>query len=342
VTLIVSVLASDWVMQASDRRFTGRIDGERLEFRDGANKAVFAAERFAFAFTGRVDVDGQCADEWLQLALSRLFARGMSAEEAFEEVGHLLTGKFMVLASDDDNRALSVIGVGWSDESFAARAPSIIRISNMHDRSGRRLHSVGDEFSVSTDSLEGKPFLVSIDGVGLHPEQRGALEAQIDCLLSQGEEAEPVARLVVEAMRQQADDSDSVGRGVMLNNLPRAPGPPDGMITLIGRWPEKSVRTFAYFPEDDDAAVMHAPLVVSSDGSMMGNFQASGADVTLPSFAAPMGATSPTSGLMYSDPANPPSTGTAVGQAVRAVPKLGRNDPCWCESGKKFKKCHGA
>jgi preprotein translocase subunit SecA len=22
--------------------------------------------------------------------------------------------------------------------------------------------------------------------------------------------------------------------------------------------------------------------------------------------------------------------------------KLGRNDPCWCGSGKKFKRCHGA
>jgi preprotein translocase subunit SecA len=21
---------------------------------------------------------------------------------------------------------------------------------------------------------------------------------------------------------------------------------------------------------------------------------------------------------------------------------VGRNDPCWCGSGKKFKKCHGA
>ena len=26
----------------------------------------------------------------------------------------------------------------------------------------------------------------------------------------------------------------------------------------------------------------------------------------------------------------------------RESPKLGRNDPCWCGSGKKFKKCHGA
>ncbi len=26
---------------------------------------------------------------------------------------------------------------------------------------------------------------------------------------------------------------------------------------------------------------------------------------------------------------------------VRAVPKVGRNDPCPCGSGKKYKRCHG-
>ncbi len=38
------------------------------------------------------------------------------------------------------------------------------------------------------------------------------------------------------------------------------------------------------------------------------------------------------------------SAGHAAAQTVHASPheKLGRNDPCWCGSGKKFKKCHGA
>jgi preprotein translocase subunit SecA len=27
---------------------------------------------------------------------------------------------------------------------------------------------------------------------------------------------------------------------------------------------------------------------------------------------------------------------------TRTGPKLGRNDPCWCGSGKKYKRCHGA
>ena len=37
--------------------------------------------------------------------------------------------------------------------------------------------------------------------------------------------------------------------------------------------------------------------------------------------------------------------GTAVATTQRVASeqdKIGRNDPCWCGSGKKFKKCHGA
>jgi len=37
--------------------------------------------------------------------------------------------------------------------------------------------------------------------------------------------------------------------------------------------------------------------------------------------------------------------GASVATAPRTVAdrdKIGRNDPCWCGSGKKFKKCHGA
>jgi preprotein translocase subunit SecA len=39
----------------------------------------------------------------------------------------------------------------------------------------------------------------------------------------------------------------------------------------------------------------------------------------------------------------PTATGV-LQQTVQASPheKIGRNDPCWCGSGKKFKKCHGA
>jgi preprotein translocase subunit SecA len=46
-----------------------------------------------------------------------------------------------------------------------------------------------------------------------------------------------------------------------------------------------------------------------------------------------------------SRPAAPPRVGgddAAVHTVRRDEPKVGRNDPCPCGSGKKYKKCHGA
>ena len=38
------------------------------------------------------------------------------------------------------------------------------------------------------------------------------------------------------------------------------------------------------------------------------------------------------------------ATARTAARASRCAPdpKLGRNEPCWCGSGKKYKKCHGA
>ena len=41
-------------------------------------------------------------------------------------------------------------------------------------------------------------------------------------------------------------------------------------------------------------------------------------------------------------PARTGGDDAAVKTVRREEPKIGRNDPCWCGSGKKFKKCHGA
>jgi uncharacterized protein YecA (UPF0149 family) len=45
-------------------------------------------------------------------------------------------------------------------------------------------------------------------------------------------------------------------------------------------------------------------------------------------------------------PGPPPKVETSLGQLGagdgRNLPEVGRNDPCPCGSGKKYKKCHGA
>jgi hypothetical protein len=44
------------------------------------------------------------------------------------------------------------------------------------------------------------------------------------------------------------------------------------------------------------------------------------------------------------EPPRPARTGgdDAIRTVKREEPKVGRNDPCPCGSGKKYKKCHGA
>ncbi|MGH9093342.1 MAG: SEC-C metal-binding domain-containing protein, partial [Acidimicrobiales bacterium] len=38
----------------------------------------------------------------------------------------------------------------------------------------------------------------------------------------------------------------------------------------------------------------------------------------------------------------PPDDDTLVPTVKAPQEKVGRNDPCWCGSGKKYKLCHGA
>src|SRR5579864_1190899 len=54
--------------------------------------------------------------------------------------------------------------------------------------------------------------------------------------------------------------------------------------------------------------------------------------------ATPM---TPTAGTPKGTPNGSPQAGTALPAGAPNSGKLGRNDPCWCGSGKKFKKCHG-
>jgi preprotein translocase subunit SecA len=49
--------------------------------------------------------------------------------------------------------------------------------------------------------------------------------------------------------------------------------------------------------------------------------------------------TSTSANVVSSTAVKTPSGGVATATAPNQ--KLGRNDPCWCGSGKKYKKCHG-
>jgi preprotein translocase subunit SecA len=68
-----------------------------------------------------------------------------------------------------------------------------------------------------------------------------------------------------------------------------------------------------------------------------------GADAIAAAGAGAGAAMAALSATASSTPVGRAGAAVATGQrVVSEQEKLGRNDPCWCGSGKKFKKCHGA
>ena len=82
-----------------------------------------------------------------------------------------------------------------------------------------------------------------------------------------------------------------------------------------------------------------APSSSSSTGNR--NVTYSGGGMAQPSALA-MAAASAGAAEGYGDDEPPPLPPPVEQRRVDETEQLGRNDPCWCGSGKKFKKCHGA
>jgi preprotein translocase subunit SecA len=94
--------------------------------------------------------------------------------------------------------------------------------------------------------------------------------------------------------------------------------------------------------EGPDGAVVPAPRPAPRKPTPM-TLNAPSAQSASP-FGAIRGGGAAAAGPGGADAPRPARTGgdDTIRQVKRDEPKLGRNDPCHCGSGKKYKKCHGA
>jgi hypothetical protein len=328
----LSVVTPTYALQASDRLVaTPSVGGCPPSYRDDErNKAVFVAERMTFAFTGRASIAGIETADFLQSQMGRLLRGGSDPDEALRIVGEMCAQALRTEPADA--RALAFVGVGWTSEpALMDRTPYIRWTSNSLGADEEWLPEPLDTFVATTKTIApGDPAAVMTAGVRIDEDARGLLLARIASHTTQSGDPEPVARMLVETIRAEADRNPHVvGKGVMVTNLPIAPGPPDGDIHLISGMPTRDVRTFMYIPPGRFDGVWLGPLIVGSDGSQIGDIRSEGP-----------GAVPGTTGVAYRPAGALPRRQGAVGQRIRE-PRPGRNDPCWCDSGRKFKKCHG-
>jgi hypothetical protein len=331
MTLSLSVITPRYAMQASDRRVVRMSEAGQVTWVDDdeRNKAVFVAERLSFAYTGHAEIADQDTAEFFQGVMAERLGQGDSVEQALAQVGDMSAGYLRSLRPHTDKHH-AFVGVGWETSSDGERTPVILWASNAMTASGAWLDQPEDGFKVQRRVLEpGEPSALVVSGAPVPGDELMRLNAQIAFLAGSSDDPAPVGRALIEAIRARGDEDDRVGTGVMLNCLPQSPGPPGGDIFFVTGEPKLDVRTFTYVPADTVLAFEYlGPLVASSDGVMLGGFGALGAEAE------------GTTGFMYRPSSAAPPPRAAVGQRIRQT-KVGRNEPCWCGSGEKYKRCHG-
>jgi len=117
-----------------------------------------------------------------------------------------------------------------------------------------------------------------------------------------------------------------------------------GMFLELNRAIREEVVTLLFHAEvtqDDGTAnqLQQAPSPNGGDGTMSYEHESlAGAEAILAA-----GGTSTAAAVGYGGAGGSVSTPVAQKPKVNSeIENIGRNDPCWCGSGKKFKKCHGA
>ena len=162
--------------------------------------------------------------------------------------------------------------------------------------------------------------------------------------------------LVDQRWREHLAEMDYLQEGINL----RAMGQKDPLVEWQREGFDMFGRLMASLDEDFVRYAMHAEVVVEAEAPDIRDLQlTSGAETEGGSFGLATGTDVGAAFAQLTAPRSMPEVGDEVPLVERVededdapVPmsrtvvkgereKLGRNDPCWCESGKKFKNCHG-
>jgi hypothetical protein len=302
MTLIIGAINRRQAVVVSDRRLS--FDGQILE--EEANKAttlVCRDARLAIAFTGLATFGTFVTRRWLLESLAEAANPHGLVGPMFEAFTKLATAKFASLITPRlTDKLLSVFCAGYVHDEVGPRGTMLL-VSNF-ERLGLspQEDKPGSEFHVSW-IREARP-AESMGAVCTAGMKAAAREADLTSLSELVREDKPPGAIVGKAIETVRNAAESV---LARNSI----GKQCTSIVLPSN-PGEPVE--AAYHSATMSRVMHSPSHIEARGGEFGIYMID----------------SPESGLIVNHM-----------RQVVAGPKLGRNQPCWCGSGRKFKRCHG-
>jgi len=279
MTVVITVITQDHVMQACDRRLVWLdADGGTRPRADNSNKAVLFANRMVFAYTGIADIGPhrQKTDLWLSEQLAGTQRESQDgvldalADATSERLHH---GRVQRLPRAW--RGHEFAAGGWArfirSSEPASFRPYLALVTNLRDARGEPLEAPADDCVVlHQDLLPGQQGRFCVSGQQFEPNARRELEKDLGSAVGVPRR---MADVLVGHIRRFAETNSTVGRGVLLNSLPRAAVVPadQGMLVLAAP-PLANAPTFFSVSPDSNDPVQYGPIAVAAGGGIVSGF----------------------------------------------------------------------
>lgn len=283
MTFVVGLLSPNHIIQVSDRRLVTLEGDGSVRQREGEfNKAVLYCNLMAFAYCGLAEMGPrrQRTDLWMADGFNA--AGEVDQGQLLADLGRRATERlrhplFKRLAPSQ--RRHGFMAVGWAALDGSGRLePYVSVLSNFSASSqgGAGRSEAESAFQIDLqDRLGNRGIYATWMGAVLTDGERGLFD-EIDRLDPLANDfAERAVRILITQIRSVADRLETVGRGLLVNVIPReATRPRAGNLLLAGS-PEEGEQTFLYVPPDQDTGVVYGPTYACG-GVQMSNFEARG------------------------------------------------------------------
>jgi hypothetical protein len=278
MTLVLTLLTNDVIVQASDRRFVKiRADGTSFVSDDDANKAVLFAHRAAYSYTGLAEMGPmrQRTDEWLAQSIREAPGQG----EAMDALAVAATERFKrppIRRLSDDIKRHEFIGAGWAKfpDSGGEFEPYAAAVSNFRGVLRERI-PLQEEFLRITFRKQTDQDAILLDGgYELSNSERDAIWQNLAVAARSEKPVYGFIEVLIKAIRDVAAHVETVGRGALVTCLPRAAveRARTEHLLLLGD-PEEDENTFLYVGADDNNLVQYGPIVTTTSGGIMSGFK---------------------------------------------------------------------
>jgi hypothetical protein len=284
MTLVLTVIAPFVSVQVSDRRLVWYERGRVVRRDDQRNKAVLWRGRSAFAYTGLARLGRERrTDMWLANRLAEMTAEGVS--DHGDVLSRLAEASTRALKSGHIRpippqlRRHAFVATGWARFDGEERSePYVAYVSNYHRLVDEQVTVLGlaePEFNWFYRRLEPDDagYVETLGGLA-----RSELSPLIDQLKTVGSDAVAMIDVLVGAVREESRRRESVGRGVMVNVLPRSAIPTDSReFTVLSNVVAADHLSFVSLSHNNAVDGSYGPVIVGEE-AIFSDFRATAAD----------------------------------------------------------------